>query len=295
MDAQRPRDARVAKLPFWKAWTPKETVYALAGPVLVLGALAWIVQLARVGFGSIFDDEHIGSTVVGTLAALAAAVVGGFFTRDLMAAVKGAVLEGPCPVCGTVGIRLFESLADPKAPPAACGRCIAYLRSEGGGMREESLDAVEMIRTPYVLVADQYLAAVQKTNRGHYRFEMPPMCAVCGDTHATHRRDIGNGDAMGNDLGALGVLGGIASEVAGVPSRQRDQRTGSSSEPTDNDRNSRGLSELKAPVCAKHTKDADYFGDPLEYSSGKLKFASYRYYKSFCEANHIERGAPVKE
>lgn len=161
-------------------------------------------------------------------------------------------------------------------------------------MREEALDAVEMIRTPYVLVSDQYLPAVRKTNRGYYRFEMPPMCAVCGDPHATHHREIGNGDAMGNDLSALGVVGAIAGDVAGVPSRQRDQRTGSTTEPTDNERNSRGLSELKAPVCAKHTKDESYFGDPLEYSSGKLKFASYRYYKAFCEANHIERAAAVR-
>jgi hypothetical protein len=286
-------DARVTKLPFWRAWTLKETVFAFGGPVLIVGAVGWVVRLFASGIGAMFDDANIGATVVGTIAAFVALVVGWFGTSRLLAATRGVVLEGPCPSCGAVGVRLFESVADPKSPPTACGRCVAYLRAASDKMCEESADALEMIRTPYVLVSAEYLPAVRKTNRGFYRFDMPTMCAVCGDAHATHHREIGNGDAMGTDLGALGAIGTLAEGVADVPFRQRDQRTGSTSEPTDDDRNSKGLSKLTAPVCAKHTKDADYFGDPLEYSSGTLKFASYRYYKAFCELNHIERAPAV--
>ncbi len=44
-----------------------------------------------------------------------------------------------------------------------------------------------------------------------------------------------------------------------------------------------------APVCALHTAELDAFREVMGYSSGDLKFASYRYYKAFCELNHIAR------
>ena len=53
----------------------------------------------------------------------------------------------------------------------------------------------------------------------------------------------------------------------------------------------RGLSNLSAPVCAKHTENEDPLTDVIKYSSGVLEFRSYRYYKAFCELNQIERAA----
>lgn len=229
----------------------------------------------------------------GAVIAVVAAIVAGYGLHRWRIARNTTVLSGPCPRCGDARVRRFEK-AGPKSRPTACGACVAYLRVSGTEIREEAEDASNMIWRYYVLSSEQYLPAVQKTNRGYYKFEMPPMCAVCGDAHATHHREIGNGDSLGTDLGALGAIGRIAADVADVPSRQRDQRGGSTDEPTSAEQNSRGLSQLKAPVCAKHTSDASVYGDALEYSSGKLEFASYRYYKAFCEMNHIERAAPVK-
>ena len=57
------------------------------------------------------------------------------------------------------------------------------------------------------------------------------------------------------------------------------------------DENSTGLSTLKVPVCAKHTWKADPPGEVLKYSSGTLEFRSYRYYKAFCELDHITRAS----
>ena len=117
------------------------------------------------------------------------------------------------------------------------------------------------------------------------------MCAVCGDPDARHRRDIGNGDSLAGDLGALGALGSVAATVAEVPRGRVGPvyRVVSSAAPDQTEKESRGLSHVKAPVCAKHTENEEPFGDALEYSSGKLEFASYRFYKAFCELNHIER------
>ena len=59
-------------------------------------------------------------------------------------------------------------------------------------------------------------------------------------------------------------------------------------EPDKNDEYDKALSHLKVPVCAKHTEDEDeHYGNAIEYSHGRLGFASYRYYRAFCELNHI--------
>lgn len=103
------------------------------------------------------------------------------------------------------------------------------------------------------------------------------MCSVCGDPNALFTRDIGDGDASGTSLDEFWSQKHHVMPQAGM----------GPSAPSIDDTNSRGLSELRSPVCAKHTEDAEVFGEALEHASGKLKFASYRYYKAFCQSNDI--------
>jgi hypothetical protein len=283
---------RGTRLPFWKGWTAKEAAFELVSPLLVLGAIGWCVHLAHLGIGAMFDDANIGSTVVGSVAAAIAAIAGGYGTSELLGARRSVVLRGACPCCGEVRQRTFEEPASSKSRPTPCGACVAYLRATGDEIREEGLERFEMIRTPYVLTAQQYKPAVRRTNRGYFTFEMPAMCAVCGAPHATHKREIGNGDSLGADLGALGVVAGLAGDMFVPPSvYQKDNLVPvpGATAPSESEANSKGLSHLKAPVCEKHTESAEPFGDALEYNSGKLEFAGYRFYKAFCELNHIAR------
>jgi hypothetical protein len=287
--------ARAARLPFWKGWTPREAAFELISPLLVLASIGWCIHLVQLGLTAMFDDENVGPTVVGTLAFAIAAIAGGYGTSLLLASIRSVVLRGACPCCGEIRHRTFEEPANTKSPPTPCGACIAYLRATGDEIREEALEQFEMIRTPYVLTAAQYKPAAKRTHRGYFTFQMPTMCAVCGAPHAPHKREIGNGDSLGSDLGALGAVVAVAADVSGTPSwSQKDHvlplvGSGSTSEPTEAEKNSHGLSHLKAPVCDKHTASEKPFGTALEYNSGKLEFAGYRFYKAFCELNHIER------
>jgi hypothetical protein len=251
---------------------------------MVVGVIAWIVHLIHLGFERMFDDDHFGGTVVLSIVAVIAAVFGGLGTQKLRASLRSTVLRGPCPCCGVVASRRFESLTDRWSPSTPCGACIAYLRRTGTDeMQEVAIETFEMIGRPYALTAEQYLPVVKRTNRNYFKFEMPTMCSVCGDPNAPYKRDIGDGDAFDTSLDGFWSQKNHVLPQAGM----------GPSAPSAEDVNSRGLSELKSPVCAKHTKDAEVFGEALEYTSGKLEFASYRYYKAFCELNKIEH-APVK-
>jgi hypothetical protein len=247
------------------------------GPLIIVGALAFIVHLARPGSGTMFDHDHFGGTMVGLGAAVIAVVIGGYMTRS---SLRASALRGPCPSCGVVENRRFENPADPTSLPTACGVCIAYLRASGNDMREEALDR-ERRGLPYVLSADQYLPAAKRTNRNGFKFEMPAMCGVCGDPNAPYHREISDGDHFGKGIGPLWSQSTHVLPQAGM----------GPSAATEDDKHSRGLSGLKIPVCAKHTEDEDMMNDVLKYSSGTLDFASYRYYKAFCELNQITRAS----
>ncbi|HEX4452950.1 MAG TPA: hypothetical protein VH143_18880 [Kofleriaceae bacterium] len=105
--------------------------------------------------------------------------------------------------------------------------------------------------------------------------------ASCGDPNARHHRKIAVGDHFGRDIGPLWSQSSHVLPQAGM----------GPSAPTDDDKNSRSLSNLSAPVCAKHTEAADPMTDVIKYSSGTLEFRSYRYYKAFCELNQIVRAS----
>jgi len=283
------------RLPFYTVWTIGQGVRELLGPVVTIAALAWLVRQLMLGFGTMLDNVHIGPTVVGGLAACIALFWGAFTTKDLVASLRSLVLRGDCPRCGVQRLRRFENPANPKSPPTACGACIGYLRADGTAMREERADAYEMIRLPYALIADQYKPAAKVSGRGYYHFEMPTLCAVCGDPNARHHRAIGNGDAFERDMGVLGAVVSAAADVADAPSRMDGHAVsvgaGHVSPATDAERNSRALSKLVAPVCAKHTENAEFFGAALSYSSGRLEFAGYAFYVAFCALNRIERAS----
>ena|SRR5664279_1581782 len=261
-----------------------ETVGAkLFGPLVIIGGIAWIVHLARPKTGTMFDDDNIGPTVVFGAIALVIIIIGIFLTRS---SVRVLSVEGACPCCGATAVRQFDKPQDPTSSPSACGACIAYLRATEIALREEATDAIQMYGHDYELTPDQYLPAMQRTsNRGGFTFAMPTMCAVCGDPSAPHKRKIKNGDSFPDDPIELFTKHNIVPMVGMAPN---------SGAPTEDEKNSEGLSRLTAPVCDKHSEKTEPFDDPLEYRSGTLAFASYRYYKAFCELNNITR-APRKK
>ena len=260
-------------------WSPS----ALVPPLVLLGAIGLLVHVARPASGKMFDDSNVGGTVVLGVVGVVAVVIGIVMTRAML---RGVALRGPCPICGAVADRKFASAVDPKTLPSACGTCIAYLRPNARNeVREETDTQVQNlpVKFPYALSADQYMPAVQRTSRNYFKFEMPTMCATCGDPNAPHKRDINDGDHFGDDIFDAANAGHAPGQIGAAASAS-----------TDDDKHSRGLSHLKAPVCDKHTEEADTFGDVMRYSSGKLEFASYRYYKAFCELNNITRASARK-
>ena len=232
-----------------------------------------------------FDNDNFGGTVVLGAAGIVATVVGIVMVRAMF---RGIGLRGPCPCCGAVADRGFESPIDPKSLPTQCGTCIAYLRANAKNEVREEVDAplhTLAVELPYALSADQYMPAVQHTNRKFFKFAMPKMCAACGDPNAHDHRAIKDGDHFGNDLGPFWSQSSHVLPQAGLAHR---------SEPTADDLNSKGLSNLQAPVCEKHNAEAEPLWEVIGYSSGKLQFASYRYYKAFCELNNITRASVKK-
>ena len=150
-------------------------------------------------------------------------------------------------------------------------------------MHEESFDH-PIHGYPYVLTATQYKPAAKDPadTRRNFKFAMPTMCSICGDPDAPFKRTIYNSNNYDKDLFELANSGHAIGQVGSIPSGV-----------TEDEKNDRRLGTLKSPVCAKHTEDADRFADPLCRSGGDLRFASYRYYKAFCELNNITR-APTK-
>lgn|SRR5664279_60880 len=256
----------------------------LIGLAVLAGAIALIVYLACPHSGTMFDDDNFGGTVVLGAVAIVAAVIGILIARQNL---RGVTLQGPCPVCGAVAYRGFDSPVDPKSLPTQCGTCIAYLRANSKDEVHEEVDgpvhglAVEL---PYALSADQYMPAVQHTNRKFFKFAMPKMCAACGDPNAHGTRAIKDGDHFGKGLGPWSQQYHVLPQVGSAHQ----------SETTEDDINSKGLSNLQAPVCEKHTKKAEPIWEVMGYSSGKLEFSSYQYYKAFCELNNITRATTKK-
>ncbi len=278
--------------PFWEGYDDwKTAVLELASPLLFVWSVYWFVGLVRVGH--LFDNEHIGHTVIGGLFFGFVGVLGLVGIWMLSTSIRTLVLDSACPLCGAQRTRSFGSPADPE--PAACGTCLAYLRGRGLEVREEAAEAVTTIGLPYSLPAERYLPVVTRDHRNHYKFAWPEMCAVCGAT-ATKHREIDEWGKIDMSFGAVGTVVHVAANAVGADVMSRDgERVTHNAVHTSRssgERLDRELSQLKVPVCAKHTLDEDRFATPLQYRDGKIVFASYRYYRAFCELNHI--GATLK-
>ncbi|HTR52780.1 MAG TPA: hypothetical protein VMJ10_18830 [Kofleriaceae bacterium] len=89
---------------------------------------------------------------------------------------------------------------------------------------------------------------------------------------AAEDRKSGRGDAGDFGLGEL---------------TWKSRRSVGTLERTEAEKLDDGLRGLETPVCANHTQ-TDFLGDALAYDSGTLRFAAYRYYKAFCELNHLK-------
>ena len=271
--------------PFYTAylagsWTA--AVLELGSPLIFLGAVFWFVHVAR--RGQPFSAEHTGSTVVGSIVFGIVAIVGLVGMWMLARAARTVVLDSACPVCGAQAQRSFFDPTAAGAKPAACGACLAYLRAKGDQVSEERAEAVDRILVPYELSPASYVPVARRDARNRFAFAMPPMCAICGAEHAPKHREI-----SGPPSGDLGVVGAAISAGAADldPQHQYTQHAAPGTSRTSTDDLDLALAYLKVPVCAQHTAEEDEVGNALEYSAGQLKFASYRYYRAFCELNQI--------
>jgi len=165
--------------------------------------------------------------------------------------------------------------------PLPCGTCIAYLRASGLEVTEERLDAVNAIMAICVVASARYLPVVERDSEGQFAFQMPPMCAMCGSADAPHLRRIENRNRGAYDSGLQDV---VTSELTytGLPGRR-----GSGAKQSQGDLLDDGLRGLKVPVCVNHTSPVSPLYPPLEYNSGALVIASYRYYRALCTLNRI--------
>jgi hypothetical protein len=278
--------------PFWQGFRSwKEPVYALLAPVVLVYSAYWFVGLFRAGH--LFDNDHLGHTVIGGGFFALLALFGVFGTRELFRALRQVVLDSACPCCGAERARNFGPPED-SATPRACGACLAYLRAEGTQVSEERAEAVHTGALPYELASEHYLPAVRRDNHNHFKFAWPETCALCGDA-ASARREVGEWGKIQADLGIVGEVAHMVGVEAGVAPRDYKEmvhHVGTGATPSPGDRLDRELSHLKVPVCSKHTEDAARFAVPIECKSGKLVFASYGYYRAFCELNQI--GATLK-
>jgi len=269
----------------------KEFAWELAGPLLLWWSVRWFIALFREGH--LFDDDHFGHTVAGGLFFAFITLVGGIGVAGLISSLGDLVLDSACPCCGAERRRNFRHPSS--SPPVECGACLAYLCANGlevaevTEVTEERLNGNKRFATPYELSSQHYLPAVRRDNHNHFRFRWPEMCATCGAT-ATQRRDIGKWGQIQTDLGILGEVVHIVGVEAGVAPRRDSEMVHhipSSTSKTNTEKLDSELSNLEVPVCSKHTEVEDRFAPPLEFKSGKLLFASYIYYKAFCELNEI--------
>jgi hypothetical protein len=257
-------------------------------PVFVWG-VRWFIAMFREGH--LFDDDHFGHTIGGGLIVGFITLVSGIYVAGLISSLRNVVLDSACPCCGANRRRNFGN--PHSESPTACGACLAYLRANGLEVTEESLEAMTENLEPYEVSSERYLPAVRRDNHNHFEFRWPDMCSVCGAV-ATQRRDIGEWGKIQVDMGVLGEVVHIVGVEAGVAPRRDSEMIHHNPSPTTKSGTQQLDSELKylrVPVCAKHTRD-EWYGTPLKFKSGMLVFASYRYYKAFCELNQI--GATLK-
>ncbi len=273
----------------WLGQRWKDLAYSFVSIPVLVWCVRWFIATFREGH--LFDDDHFGHTIAGGGIVGFIMVLSGIGVFALISSLRDVVLDSPCPCCGAERRRNFEN--PPCKYPKACGACLVYLRANGLEVTEERLDAYKEFATPYELSSERYLPAVRRSNANQFEFRWPDMCAVCGAA-ASQRRDIGEWGKIQVDMGILGEVVHIVGVEAGVAPRRDSEMVHhipSSTSKTRTEQLDDKLKNLEVPVCAQHTK-REWSANPLEFKSGMLVFASYRYYKAFCEINQV--GARLK-
>ncbi len=289
------------RLSYWKGIPQKEMIIIfVVSPLCAVLAIHWFIGLCHVEdpFG-----DNFGGTLCGGLLSIAGLAIAAFGVWLFATARRTPVIASACPVCGIERARSFSEQpaptkelaklskkarrralqkAEDEGDPTECGACIAYLRIHIDTLevREQSLDASDTCFTHYHVTSDQYLPLVKRGDDADHTLEcqFPAMCAVCCATDAPLRRKIGNCDRGNAGDGA--VLNALM---------WRSSRNPSPLEKSASEKLRDGLRGLETPVCANH-RQTDVLGDALAYDNTTLRFASYGYYKAFCELNGITKG-----
>lgn len=264
------------KISFLAHLSGGELAFDVASPALALWAAWWFVGLLR-GWGHLLDDQHIGSTVGGTVFFTLVAIVAYVGIGDLRNDLRALVLESACPCCGVVARRDFGDPGAQGRASTACGVCAAYLRASGLEVSEERLDATGERGGPYWIAAKVFLPAATVVG-DRISFAMPPGCAWCGSPETAETRKIAWGGAKHSV-----VVTGAVDLVAGRPySPGANGPKISVGQAIDVQ-----LCDLTVPVCARHTDKAAPDAIPLMSRDGDLRFGSYAYYKAFCALHRL--------
>lgn len=262
-------------------------VWRIVSSSFVVLPILWIIELVR--HSHYRFNDGLMPTIGITLVVIVLFFIGWGNATSWSEYFARTILESECPCCGLRATREFV-----KERAIQCKNCVAYLRADGDAVVEERLDAVFPRFCPYVVTAARYLPAATTDEQGNIAFRLPDICAMCGSGAGGKRQVV---DAFAS--GGSGILGTIVEEAAySAMSRESRARTGlwgptgtgsvrgSSASSTQDEAS---LADLKFPVCYEHGSGPP----PVEYSPGRLWFASYRYYKEFLAANYID--APLTQ
>ena len=251
-------------------------IILLVCPLCVILSVRWLLGLSDLHARL---DEHFGDTVVGGALALAGLGMGALGARLFRSQRRAFVVVSACPVCGVEKQHDFGDATDKKAWPTPCGRCIAYLRIHPKKLevREEALSAADPRRTAYKLRSEQYEPVVPRRDDGDRQFEfaMPAMCAVCCAPDSPFVAEIGY-------AGTVDARGGLTGELL-----WRSYDNPSNGQITRDDAFERALMHIQTPACEKHSKR--FGGYAMKYDGGEARFASYGFYKAFCETQPHRR------
>jgi len=163
--AERP--AAVARRPTWseRHRSLASRLLSLLAPVVLLASFGGYCWFAYLGF----VEHPAGGGVLGTVVVLSLAVVafGGLYSAR-------GWWWSPCPLCGHEAARDFRG-----GQSAPCGCCMAYLRSEGERVFEESDEVVELA-APY---------AIRPADLGDRKdlLRFPQSCGICGAPATSHK------------------------------------------------------------------------------------------------------------
>lgn len=245
--------------------TPSEMIWAWGAlPAFVLSAVKLVFFYSTLSFWATAFYILLGLVSIVGLAILS-------YERSIRQ------IDSECPACGVrVWFALPRRNVDKETPIARCGRCLAYVAQRDGEIQEVPIETVSE-RPGFGIHYTQYEDRFRR--QGGVKFIMPPFCAICGSHDVHEQREIeviyvatSSGDSVFWREANYELRGSYSPGTASAP----DGLTASD------------LRDVRVPVCELHGKSKAYRPFPLSSDDwGTLQFASYRFYKAFCVANHI--------